>query len=76
VTAVELTHDGNPTLAAHVLNARRKDTNYGITITKEFPSSPTKIDAAIAAVLAWQARLDALARPAGEEPRQRSGQVW
>lgn len=57
----ELTHDGSSTLSRHVLNARRRETRSGIQIAKETPSSDRKIDAAVAAVLAWQARLDALA---------------
>ena len=32
----------------------------GIQIAKEYPDSPAKIDAAVAATLAWAARLDAL----------------
>lgn len=63
VVGGELTHDGNPTLARHVLNARRKPTSWGMSIKKQHPTSDHKIDAAIAAVLAWQARLDALAQP-------------
>lgn len=56
----ELTHDGSSTLTRHVLNARRRVTRSGIQIAKEHPDSPRKIDAAVAAVLAWQARLDAV----------------
>ena len=57
----ELTHDGAFALTRHVLNARRRATPSGIQIAKEHPDSPRKIDAAVAAVLAWQARLDAVA---------------
>jgi hypothetical protein len=58
----ELTHDGATHLSQHVLNARRRPTRSGIEIAKEHPESPRKIDAAIAAVLAWQARLQAVAK--------------
>jgi hypothetical protein len=33
-----------------------------LTVKKDFPKSPRKIDAFIAAVLAWQARNDAVAK--------------
>jgi len=61
----ELSHDGSYALTRHVLNARRRATTAGITIAKEHPESRRKIDAAVAAVLAWQARLDAVAAGAG-----------
>lgn len=57
----ELTHSGNSVLTQHVLNARRRQKSTGYQIYKQNPDSPHKIDAAIAAVLAWSARLDALA---------------
>ena len=58
----ELTHDGSSPLTRHVLNARRRSSRSGIQIAKEHPESEQKIDAAIAAVLAWQARLEAVAK--------------
>jgi len=61
VVAGELSHDGAWALTRHVLNARRRATHSGVQIAKEHPESPRKIDAAVAAVLAYQARLDALA---------------
>lgn len=57
----ELTHDGSFALTRHVLNARRRESRTGIQIGKEHPTSANKIDAAVAAVLAWQACLDAVA---------------
>lgn len=62
----ELTHDGAYALTRHVLNARRRVGRSGVQIGKEHPESARKIDAAVAAVLAWSARLDALARGAGQ----------
>jgi hypothetical protein len=56
----ELSHDGSFALTRHVLNARRRPSRSGMQIAKEHPDSLRKIDAAVAAVLAWQARLDAL----------------
>lgn len=57
----ELTHDGSAALTRHVLNARRRPSRSGLQIAKEHPDSARKIDAAVAGVLAWQARLDAIA---------------
>lgn len=62
----ELTHDGTSMLTRHVLNARRRPTKSGLQIAKEHPDSARKIDAAVAAVLAWQARLDAVAAGIGK----------
>lgn len=57
----ELTHDGTFALTRHVTNARRRKTRTGYLLYKAYPDSPDKIDAAYAAVMAWKARLDALA---------------
>ncbi|WP_202951099.1 terminase family protein [Rhodococcus triatomae] len=66
VTEEEMTHDGSAMLTRHVLNARRKIRGDLVHIGKEFPDSPNKIDAAVAATLAWQARLDAVALGYGQ----------
>ncbi|HEY7822130.1 MAG TPA: hypothetical protein VIG24_04830, partial [Acidimicrobiia bacterium] len=52
-TSGGLTHDGHPGLSRHVGNAVLKETAQGAYITKEDKSSPRKIDAAIASVIAW-----------------------
>ena len=52
--ALPLTHDGNPTLARHLRNAVTKRKVGGDVITKESTDSPRKIDAAIAAVVAYE----------------------
>ena len=57
----ELGHDGDPALERHLKNARTRSTRYGLTLRKDRKSSPNKIDAAMAAVLAFQARIDAIA---------------
>lgn len=44
----------------HVMNAHAEETPYGNLIKKEFPQSNRKIDAAMAAVLAFEARADAI----------------
>lgn len=48
-----LTHDGNHVLSRHVGFAQAKETPYGVVITKDHPDSPRKIDAAVAAVIAY-----------------------
>jgi hypothetical protein len=58
----DLTHDGSYGLTRHVLNARRRFSHGKLALAKENDYSPKKIDAAVAAVLAYQARLDALVR--------------
>lgn len=57
----EMSHDGSATMTRHVLNARRRASRVGLTIAKDYPESARKIDVAVAGVLAWQARVDALA---------------
>jgi hypothetical protein len=71
----ELTHDGSSVMARHVLNARRRESRSGIQIAKEHPESPRKIDAAVAAVLAWQCRVDAVAKGLGKKKAARAGRV-
>lgn len=66
----ELTHNGSSVLTRHVLNARRRPSTSGLQIAKEHPDSPRKIDAAVAAVLAWQCRLDAVATGARNRSRK------
>lgn len=62
VVTGQLSHDGGSVLARHVLNARRRVVRQGIVIAKEHPHSPNKIDAAMAAVLAYECRSDAVAK--------------
>jgi hypothetical protein len=63
----ELRHDGSFRLTQHVLNTRRRVARQRLTLGKAHDYSPHKIDACVAAVLAWQARMDAVA--AGVRPR-------
>ena len=67
----EVSHDGNPILRQHVLNAKRHPTNYdAIAIRKATKDSSNKIDAAVCAVLAFGARQDYLM-----SKKARSGRV-
>jgi phage terminase large subunit-like protein len=58
----EMVHSGDLALSRHILNARRRLGRSGLSISKEHPDSKNKIDAAVAAVLAYQARLQALSK--------------
>jgi hypothetical protein len=67
-----VSHDGIRDLARHIGNARRSDLpqldEQGKKlwlIQKERPDSPQKIDGAVAAVLSWEARTDAVAAGMG-----------
>jgi phage terminase large subunit-like protein len=64
----EIHHTGDPRLARHIGNAHRQDVQIRDekgarmwVICKARPDSPEKIDAAMASILSWQARLDAVA---------------
>jgi len=64
-----ISHDGDKRLARHIGNSRRKDLpgerdEQGKAlwlIQKDRPDSPHKIDLAMASVLSWEARTDAIA---------------
>lgn len=57
----QLSHTGDPTLTRHVLNARTREVRAGVVLRKETKRSKKHIDAAMAAILAFQARADAIA---------------
>jgi hypothetical protein len=65
----DMTHDGAYALTRHILNTRRRMRHGKLGLGKESDYSTQKIDAAVAAVLAWQARLDALAAGVGQTPK-------
>ena len=50
----DLSHDGDPVLARHVGHTVAKETPFGTIVGKEHPDSPRKIDAAVAAVVAFE----------------------
>jgi phage terminase large subunit-like protein len=69
----DLLHDGNPHLTRHVgnavrhvLNLRDEEGKQLWIIYKERKDSPHKIDAAMSAILSWEARSDALAAGVGQ----------
>jgi phage terminase large subunit-like protein len=62
------THAGDAVLSAHVMNARMREVRGGYWLTKDRDAS--KIDAAVAAVLAYEARADAIADGALDRKRK------
>lgn len=72
IVSGDIIHDGNRDLGRHIGNAVRKtlrrrdeDGKPLWTIYKEQPTSPHKIDAAMAAIISWAARQDALTAGVG-----------
>lgn len=69
----EITYDGSSVLTRHFLNARRRQSTRGVQLAKAFPDSPRKIDATIAAILAYEGRHHAVAQ--GLSGRRKSRRV-
>jgi len=63
----DMSHDGSYDLTRHVLHTRRRIRRGKLSVAKEHDYSDKKIDAAVAAILAWQARLDAVAKGVGRK---------
>lgn len=70
----KLRHDGDADLRRHVMNARRRTNNYGVSFGKESRESPRKVDAYAALMLAHEALHDLRTR--GKQTKQRTGQGW
>lgn len=75
-------HDGSGVLRRHVVNSRRSPNRWGISVSKEAPKSPNKIDGNVAHIIArharrlvlgskqWQERLEKIKHPG------KGGKVW
>ncbi|MEU2513770.1 hypothetical protein [Streptomyces syringium] len=61
VVVGDLKHDGDSDLTRHCLNAVTREVPQGLLITKDSPRSKKKIDLAVCAILAFEARADAIA---------------
>ncbi|QUI35723.1 hypothetical protein H9W91_07245 [Streptomyces alfalfae] len=61
VAMQDLKHENDPNLTRHVLNAVTREVPQGLLITKDSPRSRKKIDLAVCAILAFEARADAIA---------------
>lgn len=79
VAAAEVSHDGDRVFARHVkscvrmpLRVRDDENQPMHSLQKDRPNSRRKIDAAMAAVLSWEARSDAVAAGAALTPVYRS----
>lgn len=79
VASGDWSHSGDETFVNHLRNARRRlvavfdDQHRQMhTLSKDRPDSPRKIDAAMAAVLSWEARGDAIATGAKARSSQRA----
>ena len=77
IGAGDLSHSGDELFTRHVANARKRavavfdeDHRQLFVIGKDRPGSPAKIDAAMAGVLSWEARGDAIAAGAGRARRR------
>lgn len=83
IAAGELSHDGHLALVRHIGNAFRRNLPRIVDdkgqpmwiIQKERPDSPFKIDVAMAAILSWEARRDALTLGVGRPEEEWDGNV-
>ena len=64
----------NLTLRRHMLNARRRENDYGVSFSKESRDSPKKVDAYAALMLANTALNDY--RQRGKKDKPRTGRTW
>lgn len=70
---IGFTHDGDSRLARHVQNCRRRPNRYGVSVGKESPDSPNKIDAGVCVIGARMVRRRLLAVP--EKKTKKPGRV-
>jgi hypothetical protein len=73
ITEGEFTHDGNSAVARHIANARRRPHKTYVSIAKESPDSPRKIDAAVCVIGARMVRR--LVMGSGKRRKKRSGKA-
>lgn len=65
VVTGQVTHDGDPRVSRHVGNATTVRSRAGTLIRKPVRGGPDKIDGAVSATLAYEARAEALAKGLG-----------
>lgn len=70
----QFTIDGDARVVRHLTNARRRPNRYGVSIGKETPDSPDKIDGAVCVIGARMVRRLYLNNP--KRKKKRSGKVW
>jgi hypothetical protein len=71
---VKFSHDGDARMTRHVQNSRRRPNRWGVSIGKESPDSPRKVDLAVAMVGARMVRR--LLLSSDGRKKKRSGGVW
>ena len=68
-----VTYDGDPTMTAHLLNARKSPRQSGYVLVKPADDQEySKIDAAWGAMFAYTAGLDAVGKGAAKQTRRRA----
>ncbi len=72
ILAEGFTHDGNPILARHVANMRRSPNRHGVSVAKESPKSPNKIDAGVCMIGARLVRRRVIAEAAKTPKRKKA----
>jgi hypothetical protein len=70
----KLLYDGDLSMKRHMLNARRRTNNYGLSFGKESRESPRKVDLYAALLLAHEALYDLRTR--GKKEKKRSGRGY
>lgn len=73
------THDGDSRVARHVANMRRRPNRWGVSVAKETPDSPQKIDAGVCVIGVRMVRRLLLASDAYKKQstrRARTGRVY
>lgn len=70
----KLGHNGDLALKRHVLNARRRTNDYGLSFGKESADSPRKVDLYAALMLAHEALYDLRTR--GKKTKKRTGRGY
>lgn len=77
IIGATIKHDGNAVTSRHVVNCRRAPNQWGISVRKESPDSPKKIDGAVCVVGARHARKMLLASPewAKRNAKKRTGKA-
>ena len=73
VSEAALIHDHDPRLTEHVLNARRRPNNFGVSFGKENRESSRKVDGLASAILARLAWLDYEALPDSKKRKRKRG---
>lgn len=69
------THDGDSRLTRHIVNARRRPYRDAVSIGKESPDSPNKIDGAVCVIGARMVRRLYLSLPDNKKRRHKSGRA-